>query len=108
MTEMLEQAVAYVAAHPTAYMLAVLCFSGCYILVSRESRKWPEASIVHIHSDGSETSFGRHVVHGGVRPDDEFKIANQMYRVVSVDRGPYTGHLTVHVTGRAHIGLRAA
>lgn len=105
---MIEQFTTYftgcMTAHPTISMVVIGCASLLFILVCREARDWPEASIVHIHSDGSETSFGRRIVSAKLRSDEVLSFGNQVYRVVSVQRGRDTGHLTVYVTGRARFG----
>ncbi len=105
---MIEQIAAcltdYMTAHPTISLVIIGCASILFILVCQEARDWPEVSIVHIHSDGSETSFGRRIVSAKLRSDEVLSFGNQVYRVVLVQRGRDTGHLTVYVTGRARFG----
>lgn len=91
----------YLEGHPWAQVVLLGFLTIGYIQHSQAMRDWPFASIVHIHEDGSETSFGKHQVSSRIRPDEKLSVGRQTYRVVYIEKGRNTGHLTVYITGKA-------
>jgi hypothetical protein len=102
MVDVINTVIQYFVAHSLAQFAAVATICAGIVFAANAERKWPDASIVHIHADGSETSFGKRQVSLKIKADDEFPTASQTYRIVSVFQGRHTGHLTV--TGKAQLG----
>ena len=104
MVDVINTVFQYFVAHLPAQFAAVVTICAAIVFAASAERKWPDAGVVHVHADGSETSFGKRQVSSKIKADDEFPIASQTYRVVSVSKGRHTGHLTVYVTGKAELG----